>query len=81
MQPSTKRLVIIGLILAGVACVAVSILYFSRSANALPPFVPGDEAGVSRHHTKHGLAMLGLAAVCWAGAWMASGTGRPGFSR
>lgn len=78
MQTSTKRLVIGGLILAGIACVAVSVVYFSRSADALPAFMPGHEAGVTRHHTKHGLAMLGLAVVCWAGAWMASGTGRAG---
>jgi len=81
VQASTNRLVIIGLILAGVACIAISILYFSRSADALPAFVPGHEALVTRHHTKHGLAMLGLAAVCWVGAWMASGTGRTGSSR
>ncbi len=73
-----KRLVVIGLIVAGVGCVALSVLYFSRSADALPAFLPGHQPGLTRHHTKHGLAMLGLAVVSWAGAWMVSGSGRAG---
>jgi len=71
-----KRVVVIGLIVVGVGCVALSVLYFSRSADALPAFLPGHQAGLTRHHTKHGVAMVGLAVVCWAGAWMASGSGR-----
>ena len=78
MQPPVKRLVVIGLIVVGVLCIAVSVVYFTSTADALPAFFPGHQAGVSRHHTKHGIAMIGLAVVCWAGAWMVSGSGASG---
>lgn len=41
--------------------VAVAIVYFTRSAQELPPFLPGRQAGLTRHNTKHGIAILPLA--------------------
>jgi hypothetical protein len=49
-------------------------VYFTRTADALPSFLPGHEAGVTRHHTKHGIAMLGLAVLTWIGAWFSTAT-------
>lgn len=53
--------------------VALAVVYFTTSANNLPSVMPGHQAGVTRHHTKHGIAMLGLAVVSLVGAWMLSG--------
>ncbi|MEI8238291.1 MAG: hypothetical protein WCI22_02625 [Actinomycetota bacterium] len=53
-------------------CVVIAIIYFTRSADALPSFFPGHQAGVTRHHTKHGIALLGLAVLALVGAWMTS---------
>jgi hypothetical protein len=58
--------VLIGL---GFVFLAAGVYYFVTPAHSLPAFVPGHQAGSTRHHTKHGLAMLALAAVCWIGAW------------
>jgi hypothetical protein len=60
----------------GVLCVAVAIYYFVTPAGSLPSFFPGHDAGSTHHHTKHGLAMLGVAVVCWIGAWMTTGPSR-----
>jgi amino acid permease len=59
--------------LAALLFVGLSIVYFTTSANNLPSFMPGHQAGSTRHHTKHGIAMLGLAAASLVGAWMLSG--------
>jgi amino acid permease len=61
------------LIVAGVACVAVAVVYFARPASQLPSFFPGHDAALSRHHTTHGIGMLVLAALCWVGAWFTTG--------
>jgi hypothetical protein len=56
------------LVLAGLALVAVAIVYFVTPAHSLPSFVPGHETS-NRHHVKHGIAMVGLAVLAWVGAW------------
>jgi hypothetical protein len=58
-------------VLIGVAvvCVAAAIMYFTTTATHLPSFVPGHQAGSTKTHTKHGIAMLGLAVVALIGAW------------
>ena len=59
-----------GLCLAVAAvCVVIAIVYFARTANALPSFFPGHQAGSAHHHTKHGIALIGLAALALIGAW------------
>jgi hypothetical protein len=57
------------LIAVGLAFVAIAILYFADTAAALPSWVPGHQAGSAHHHTKHGIAAIGLAIVSWIGAW------------
>ncbi len=56
-------------VLIAVVFIAMSVVYFSRTADALPSFFPGHQAGSTRHHTKHGLAFLGLAVLALIGAW------------
>ena len=63
-------------VLIAVVFIAVAIVYFSRTADALPSFFPGHQAGVTRHHTKHGLAFLGLALLALIGAWFTTAPAR-----
>ena len=70
------RILMIVLIVLGVLFVAVAIYYWVTPAGSLPSFFPGHDAGSTHHHTKHGLAMLGVAVVCWIGAWMTTGPSR-----
>ena len=62
------------LISAGVVCIAVAVVYFSRPASQLPSFFPGHDVTLSRHHTTHGIGMVALAALCWVGAWFTTGS-------
>ena len=57
----------------GLLLLAVAALYFTQSADALPGFLPGHEAGVTGRHTKHGVLALALAVVCFVVAWFSSG--------
>lgn len=66
--------VTIGLILLGAVLVIVGVVYFVDTAAHLPSFFPGHQAGETKHHIKHGLLALVLGVVCWAGAWLSSGT-------
>jgi hypothetical protein len=62
------------------ACIGLAVLfalaavvYFTKTAADLPSFFPGHDAHLTSHHTKHGIAMLGLAVLSLIGAWMLSG--------
>lgn len=68
-----RKLAVVACGVAAVVFVGLAILYFTRSAQDLPAFLPGHQAGLTKHHTKHGLAMLGLAVFCVIGGWMLSG--------
>jgi hypothetical protein len=66
----TKRPALIPLaIVAGVALLALAVLYFADSASSLPSFIPGHEAGSAHHHVKHGIAALLLGLACFVFAW------------
>lgn len=56
-------------LLLAVVLVVVAIVYFTKTAGALPSFFPGHAAGSTKHHTKHGIAFIGLAALALVGAW------------
>jgi hypothetical protein len=77
-----NRNLIVPAIVAGVLLIALAILYFVDSADALPSFIPGHQAGSSHHHVKHGLAalFLGLGAfvIAWFQTGPSAGTGRTG---
>ena len=64
------------LIAVAVVFVAIAIVYFVTPANNLPSVFPGYSKAVTRHHTKHGLAMLGLAVVALVGAWFTTAPAR-----
>ena len=72
IQPLTVVLAVLGVVI-----LLVAIVYFTKSANDLPSFFPGHQAGVTRHHTKHGLALVALAVVTWIGAWFTTATPAP----
>jgi hypothetical protein len=62
------------LLVLGVLCVGVAVVYWTQPANALPSFFPGANSSSAAKHTKHGLAALGLGAVLFVGAWMTTGS-------
>jgi hypothetical protein len=55
-------------IVLGAVLIAVAVIYFMVSADSLPGFFPGHEAGVARIHVKHGLVSgaAGLALMALA---------------
>jgi hypothetical protein len=55
--------------LLGVILIAVAIVYFTAPADSLPGFFPGHEAGVTRMHTKHGMAAAAAGIVLLAASW------------
>jgi amino acid permease len=63
------------LIVVAIALVAVAVVYFTTTATKLPSFFPGHQAGSTRHHTKHGIAVLGLAVLALIGAWFTTSPG------
>jgi len=70
---SKNRQLVIPAVTVGVVLIVIAIVYWVDSANALPSFFPGHEAGSSHHHIKHGLAafILGLGAFIFA--WFQTG--------
>jgi hypothetical protein len=70
----TKRpALIVPAIIVGILLIGLAVLYFASTADALPSFIPGHEAGSSHHHVKHGIAafLLGVGALIFA--WFQSG--------
>jgi hypothetical protein len=59
----------IGLLLLAVVFIAIAVMYFTKTAADLPSFFPGHAAHSAKHHTKHGIATVGLALVALVGAW------------
>jgi hypothetical protein len=51
----------------------VAVVYFVDSADALPSFFPGHQAGSSHHHVKHGIAALVLGLGAFVLAWFQTG--------
>jgi hypothetical protein len=70
---SSRKIAVVGCGAAALIFVVLAVVYFTRSAQDLPSFLPGHQTGVTRHHTKHGIAMLGLAVFAVVGGWMLSG--------
>jgi hypothetical protein len=77
MSQSTTRnaptAVIVALAVLGLIFAVAAVLYLTKTAGALPSFLPGHQAGSTHHHTKHGVVALGLAVLSLAGAWLLSG--------
>ena len=74
----TKRpALIVPAVLAGLVLLALAILYWVDTADALPAFLPGDQAGSAHHHVKHGLAAAILALGALTFAWFQTGKATP----
>ncbi len=56
-----------------IVCLVVAIVYFTKTAADLPSFFPGHDSASTKHHLKHGVAMIGLAVVSSIGVWMLTG--------
>lgn len=76
MKSNNRALTALALI-AGVLLVIVAIIYWVKTANDLPSWLPGHEAGSARHHVKHGVAAFFVGAACFVYAWFQTGTKRP----
>ena len=63
--------------ICAVLSLVVAVVYFSKTAGALPHFFPGYSLGSSHKHTKHAIVFIGLAVVFVLGAWMLSGPEAP----
>jgi uncharacterized membrane protein HdeD (DUF308 family) len=61
-------------VILGIILIVIGIVYFVESANSLPSFFPGHEAGSTHHHTKHGIAAVLLGVACLVFAWFNTGS-------
>jgi hypothetical protein len=68
-----NRQLIVPAVVVGVLLLALAVLYFADTADALPSFIPGHEAGSSHHHIKHGIAALVLGIGAFVFAWFQTG--------
>ena len=71
-----RRELIVPAVIVGILLLALAVLYFVDSADALPSFIPGHEAGSAHHHVKHGIAAAILAIGAFVVAWFQSGPAR-----
>ena len=70
---SKNRWTVIAACIAGVAFVAIAIIYFAEPAKSLPAWLPGHAAGSVHHHVKHGIAALMLGVGAFVFAWFQTG--------
>ncbi|MEI8105132.1 MAG: hypothetical protein WCH31_04720 [Actinomycetes bacterium] len=70
------RLLVAVAVVAGIALVAIAIVYWAEPARSLPSFFPGHEAGSGHHHTKHGIAAFFVGLACFVFAWFRTGPKR-----
>jgi hypothetical protein len=63
------RSLVIPAIVAGIVLIAIAVVYWVDTADALPSFFPGHEAGSAHHHIKHGIAAAILGVGCLIFAW------------
>jgi hypothetical protein len=68
-----RRSLIVPAVIAGIALLALAAIYWIDSADALPSFLPGHEAGSAHHPVKHGIAAAILAAGALIFAWFQTG--------
>jgi amino acid transporter len=75
---SKNRQLVIPAIAVGVVLIVIAIVYWVDTADALPSFFPGHEAGSSHHHVKHGLAAFILGIGAFIFAWFQTGPATTG---
>ena len=67
-----KILVTTGIVL-GIIFFIIGIVYVTHSADMLPAFFPGHQAGLATKHYKHGIASFVVGIACFIFAWFQSG--------
>jgi hypothetical protein len=73
---SNNRALVVSAAVVGVLLIVVAIIYWVQTADALPSWLPGHEAGSSHHHVKHGIAALFVGVALLVYAWFQTGSGR-----
>jgi hypothetical protein len=71
IRPATVLLALLAALL-----IAGGIVYFTKTAQNLPSFFPGHDAHSTKHHLKHGLALITLAVLALGGAWFTTAPDR-----
>jgi hypothetical protein len=74
---SKNRKLIVPAVILGIILLIVAGIYILEPASSLPSFFPGQEAGSSHHHVKHGIAAGALGIACLIFAWFQSGPSSP----
>ena len=64
-----RRSLILPAIALGIVFIVIAVVYLADTADALPSFFPGHEAGSTHHHVKHGIAALVLGLGSFVFAW------------
>jgi amino acid permease len=60
--------------LAGLALIAVGVIYIALNEHDIPSFFPGHVSHpAGHHHVKHGIAAILLGLACLAFAWFRTG--------
>jgi hypothetical protein len=62
------------LVIAGIVCLVIGVIYMAEPAKSLPSFFPGHTAGLAHHHAKHGIAALILGLALLALGWISTGS-------
>lgn len=57
----------------GILFIILALVYWTTPAGALPPYLPGYEAGASHIHFKHGLGSLIVGAAIFIFVWFKTG--------
>jgi hypothetical protein len=70
------RLLVTLAVVAGIALIAVAVVYWALPAKSLPGFFPGHQAGSGHHHVKHGIAAFLVGLACLVFAWFRTGPTR-----
>jgi hypothetical protein len=68
-----NRKLIVPAVLLGIVLIVIAVIYWVSTANDLPSFFPGHQAGSSTHHAKHGIAAFLLGLACFVLAWFQTG--------
>ncbi len=59
-------------VILGIILLIAAVVYFITPANALPGFMPGYDATLTKTHFKHGIGALFLSLALFAYVWFKS---------
>jgi uncharacterized membrane-anchored protein YitT (DUF2179 family) len=70
------RLLTVAAVIVGTILIVIAIVYWVEPAKSLPSFFPGQQAGSTHHHVKHGIAAFLVGIACFVFAWFRTGPKR-----